>query len=123
MNRTTYLSIVLGAALLYGLPALAVAQTTTQKQQPAQQQKPVQQQTYVPARPSALDQAKTAAQGPGPAARVFNGQKVNTSTPVQVQTSTATPNAAAIAAQQNAAEQARQKAVSQKYGIDKVRVP
>lgn len=124
MSKANYLSIGLVAALMCGLTPFAMAQTAAQKQQPAQQQqKPVQQQTFVPARPSALDQAKTAAQGPNQAAKVFDGQKANTPTPVQVQTSTGTANAAAIAAQQNAAEQARQKAVSQKYGIDKARVP
>jgi len=121
MNRTTYFSVGLGAALLCGLTSFAMAQSPAPKQLPAQQQK--QQPTYVPAHPSALDQAKTAAQGPNQAAKVFDGQKVNTPTPVQVQPSTGTANAATIAAQQNAADLARQKAVSQKYGIDKSRVP
>jgi hypothetical protein len=117
------LAIGVGAAPLSGLTSFAMAQTTAQKQQPVQQQKPAQQPTVVPARPSALEQAKTAAQGPSQAAGVIDGRKVTNPTPVQVQPSTGTANAATIAAQQNAAEQARQKATSQKYGLDKSRVP
>jgi hypothetical protein len=125
-NRLTATTILWGSAalLLSGLMSSAVAQTTPQKQQPVQQQqKPVQQQTFVPARPSAMDQAKTAAQGPTQAAKVFDGGKVNSPTPVQVQTSTGTANAAAVAARENAAERARQVQTMQKYNIDKTRVP
>jgi len=125
-NRLAATTILWGsAALLAGLMSSAVAQTTPQKQQPVQQQqqKPVQQQTFVPARPSAMDQAKTAAQGPSQAAKVVDGGKVNSPTPVQVQTSTGTANAAAVAARENAAEKARQVQTMQKYNIDKSRVP
>jgi hypothetical protein len=125
-NRLTATTILWGsAALLSGLMSSTVAQTTQQKQQPVQQQqqKPVQQQTVVPARPSAMDQAKTAAQGPSQAAKVFDGGKVNSPTPVQVQTSTGTANTAAVAARENAAEKARQVQTMQKYNIDKSRVP
>ena len=125
MNRLTATTILWGsAALLSGLMSSVMAQTTPQKQQPVQQQqKPVQQQTFVPARPSAMGQAKTAAQGPAQAVKVFDGGKVNSSTPVQVQTSTGTANAAAVAARENAAEKARQVQTMQKYNIDKSRVP
>jgi predicted lipid-binding transport protein (Tim44 family) len=127
MNRLTATTILWGsAALLSGLMSSVMAQTTPQKQQPVQQQqqqKPVQQQTFVPARPSAMGQAKTAAQGPAQAVKVFDGGKVNSPTPVQVQTSTGTANAAAVAARENAAEKARQVQTMQKYNIDKSRVP
>jgi hypothetical protein len=125
-NRPTATTILWGSAvLLSDLMSPAVAQTTPQKQQPVQQQqqKPVQQQTFVPARPSAIDQAKTAAQGPTQAAKVFDGGKISSPMPVQVQTSTGTANAAAVAARENAAEKARQVQTMQKYNIDKSRVP
>jgi Tfp pilus assembly protein PilV len=119
MNRTVVTSLLLGVGLL-GAQALLL---TAQAQQNAPKQQPKQQQTTVPAHQTASEQLKTAAQGSSQAGKVFDGKRGTSSTPVQVQTSTQTASAATIAAQQNAAERARQGQTSKKYGIDKVKVP
>lgn len=115
MDRTFLALALLGTVTIGGatLPALAQAP----KQQPAQQARPVKTQ------PSAASQLNAAAQGPSQAARVFDGGRVNTPTPVQVQPSTTTVNAAAIAARDNAAEAARQAAASRRLHLDNSQVP
>jgi hypothetical protein len=124
MNKTLFISALLGTVVLISQTPLAVAQQqNAPKQQPAQQAKPVQQQTVVPAHQSAAGQLNTAAQSAGQTAKVMDGGRGTNPTPVQVQKSTGTANAATISAQQNAAERGRQAQTSQKYGIDKVKVP
>jgi hypothetical protein len=112
MKRNWHSYMIIGVVAFGSVVSPAVAQQQpVQQQRPAQQpvqQRPAQQpQTYVPARPSAGSQLNTAAQGPAKAAPTFDGGRGTPSTPVHVQTSTTTANAATIAAQQNAAELAR----------------
>ncbi len=107
MKQSWHGCMIIGVVAFGSMMSPAVAQQQP-KQQPTQQQRPAQQpQTYVPAHPSAAGQLNTAAQGPAKAAPTFDGGRGSPSTPVPVQTSTTTANAAAIAAQQNAAELAR----------------
>jgi hypothetical protein len=116
MKQNWQSCMIIGVIAFGSAVSPAVAQQQP-KQQPTQQQRPAQQpvqqrsaqqpQTYVPARPSAVGQLNAAAQGPAKAAPTFDGGRGTPSTPVHVQTSTTTANAATIAAQQNAAELAR----------------
>jgi hypothetical protein len=126
MDRTFLILALLGTAAL-----VEAAWPQAAKQQPAQQARPAQAParipaqtpTHVPAHVSAGGQLNAAAQGPGQAARVFDGGRVTAPARVQVQPSTTTVNAAAIAARENAAEKARQAAESRKRQLDNHPVP
>jgi hypothetical protein len=114
-------SVALGSAILPATAEQTAPKPQTAQPAPAQPARPV----YVPPKvqPSPSGQLKAAAQGPGTAAKVFDGGRVNTPAPVHVQPSTTTVNAATIAAQQNAAEKARQAAASRKLQLDSHPVP
>jgi cytoskeletal protein RodZ len=129
MKKSWHGFVVVSAVTLGGALWPAMAQQTQTRQQPVQQQhtqQAPQQQTRpatVPAHQSAADHLNAAAQGPRQAAGTIDGSHGNASTPVHVQPSTSTVNAATIAAQQNAAERARQAAVSRKINLDNRPVP
>jgi hypothetical protein len=123
MKQSWHGYVIIGAVVLGSALSAATAQQQNppkqQNAQPAQQPRP----TFVPARQSAAGQLNTAAQGPAKAVGTFEGSRGTPSTPVPVQPSTTTVNAATIAAQQNAAERARQAATSRKVNLDNRPVP